>query len=348
MNTQIGIAIIGCGYWGVNYVRVFSELPDARLVAICDQQAERLSEVGRRFPEAELTTDLEAVLTMPGVDAVVIATTASTHYAIAERCLYAGKHLLIEKPITTTTADAEALIELADQQQRMLMVGHTFIYNPAVRKVKEYIDTNQVGHVYYLYAQRTNLGPIRRDVNALWDLAPHDISVFNHFLGATPEWVSAVGVRVLRNQREDVGFVSLGYPNDIVAHIHVSWADPNKVREMVVVGSERRIVFDDANPLERVRVFEKGVTTVHTEADSFGEFQLLMRDGDIISPRVEVSEPLKNLCRHFIECVNEGRRPLTSGLEGLEVVQVMEAINRSVQQQGTPVQVHTRQRLAMV
>lgn len=339
MVDQRGIAILGCGYWGINYLRVFNELPEARVVAVCDERPDRLQEIGQRFPGVALTTEVEEALQLDGVDAAVVCTPATTHYSVTRRCLEAGKHVLVEKPITTLATDAEALIALADVRDLILMIGHTFLYNPGVRKIKDYIKRGEVGRVYYLYSSRTNLGPIRRDVNALWDLAPHDVSIFNYLLDSVPEWVSAVGAKVLRNGREDVGFISLGYPNGVVGHIHVSWADPNKVREVVVVGSDKRIVFNDLNALEQVRVFEKGVASIAAEASSYGEYQFLMRDGDIISPRIEPSEPLKNQCRHFLECVVQGRRPLTSGWEGWEVVRVMEAIDRSMARNGIPVEV---------
>jgi len=338
MIGQLGVAILGCGYWGVNYVRVFSELPEARVVVVCDQRAERLQEVGRRFPGVQLTTHVEEALALDGVDAAVVCTEAKSHYSITRRCLETGKHVLVEKPITTTVADAETLTALAESMHLSLMVGHTFLHNPGVRKLKDYIDQGELGRIYYLYARRTNLGPIRGDVNALWDLAPHDVSIFNYLLNSVPEWVSAVGAKVLQNCREDVGFISLGYRDGIIGHIHVGWAEPNKVREVVVVGSDKRIVFDDLNPLERVRVFDKGVTFIG-EATSYGEHQFQMRDGDIISPRVEVSEPLRNQCSHFLDCVGSGRSPLASGLEGRDVVRVMEAIDRSIARKGVPIDV---------
>jgi predicted dehydrogenase len=287
----------------------------------------------------ELTTKIEDALQLSGVDAAVICTEASCHQSVAQRCLAAGKHVLVEKPMTTTVADAERLLTLAESKGLTLMVGHTFLYNPGIRKVKAYIERAEMGRIYYLYARRTNLGPIRQDVNALWDLAPHDVSIFNYLLDSVPEWVSAVGVKVLRNSRADVGFISLGYRDGIVGHAHVSWADPNKVREVVVVGSDKRIVFSDLNALEQVRVFEKGIAPGPAEAPSYGEYHFLMRDGDIVSPRVEVSEPLKNQCRHFAECVTQGSCPFTGGREGLEVVRVMEAVDRSVERRGVPVEV---------
>ena len=339
MRGPIGIAVIGCGYWGINYIRVFSELPQARVVAVCDPRPERLQEVERRFNGAQLVTKVEEVLRLDGVDAAIICTPATTHYNVASQCLLARKHILVEKPITTKVADADKLIDLAESTGQLLMVGHTFIYNPAVTKVKEYLDRGQLGQLYYLYARRTNMGPIRHDVNALWDLAPHDVSIFNYLLDDTPKWVSAVGARVLRNRREDVGFISLGYGSDIVGHIHVSWADAYKVREVVVVGSNKRIVFNEFNSSERVRVFNKGITIMAPEISSYGEHQLQMRDGDIISPQVDISEPLKNQCGHFLHCIAQGVRPLTDGWTGRDIVRVMEAIDRSITHNGAPAEI---------
>ena len=245
INTRpVGVAVIGCGYWGVNYVRVFNELPNARVVAICDARSDRLQKIGKRFSNIALVTDLDELLARSDVDAIAICTGAATHFAITSRCLAAGKHILVEKPMATSVADAEALVAQADAQGLTLMVGHTFLYNAGIRKMKDYIQQADMGQVYCLYARRTNMGPVRQDVNALWDLAPHDISIFNFLLGATPEWVSAVGSNVLQNEREDVGFISLGYPNNVVGNIHVSWVDPYKVRELVVVSSQKRIVFN--------------------------------------------------------------------------------------------------------
>jgi predicted dehydrogenase len=339
MAEQVGIAVIGCGYWGGNYVRVFNELPTSRVVIACDQRMERLSDLRHRFPGLEVTTELETALQTPGVDAVVVCTPAASHYEITRRCLLMDKAVLVEKPMTTTTEEATQLIELAEQRRKLLMVGHTFIYNTGVRKVREYLAQEALGRVYYLYSRRTNLGPIRYDVNALWDLAPHDISIFNYLLGSTPLWASAVGVRALQSTREDVGFISLGYPGDVVAHIHVSWLDPSKVREVVVVGSDRRIVFNDVNPEERVRVFEKGIAASFAEGLNYGEQQLHIRDGNIVSPQLAVSEPLKAECMNFLECLVEERRPDVTDHDGREVVRIMGAIDRSLAAQGAPVAV---------
>ena len=283
-----------------------------------------------------LTTQIEDVISQPDVQAVIVCTEATSHFNVTRRLLLAGKHVLVEKPLTTTSSDAQKLIELADSQSATLMVGHTFIFNAGVRKVKEYVQQDS-GRVYYLYARRTNLGPIRRDVNALWDLAPHDIAIFNYLLNSTPGWVSAIGGKVLGNCRDDVGFISLGYPNNVLAHVHVSWADPDKAREVVVVKSDRRIVFNDLNGVEQVRVFEKGVSPVEEEPLNYGEFRFQIRDGDIVSPRVEPAEPLKNQCRHFLECVRTGKSPLSNGTDGRDVVRVLEAMNRSIELKGLQV-----------
>jgi predicted dehydrogenase len=337
----VGIAVIGCGYWGMNYVRIFDELVDSRVVAVCDQSPERLKEVSRRFPGIYLTTQVDDAASHPGVDAVVVCTEATTHFNITRRLLLAGKHILVEKPLTTIAAEAQKLIDLAESNSAILMVGHTFVFNAGVRKVKEQMQIGD-GRVYYLYARRTNLGPIRRDVNALWDLAPHDIAIFNYLLDSTPQWVSAVGGKVLRNCRDDVGFISLGYPDNVLAHVHVSWADPDKAREVVVVKSDKRIVFNDLNGVEQVRVFEKGVSPVEQEPLNYGEFRFEIRDGDIVSPRIEPVEPLKHQCRHFLECVRTGRRPISSGAEGRDVVRVLEAVNRSIECKGLQVEVESK------
>jgi predicted dehydrogenase len=332
-----GIAIVGCGYWGMNYVRVFGEMADARVLAVCDPRQSRLDDVQRRFPDVTATTDLDAALALDGVEAVVICTNADTHYELTTRSLEAGKHVLVEKPLTTTSVDSVKLIELAERCGKLLLVGHTFLYNGGVRKVKEYVDQQ---HVYYVYARRTSLGPIRSDVNAIWDLAPHDVAIFNYLLDSRPDVVSAVGARVLHDHREDVGFISLTYPGDIVGHIHVSWADPNKTREVVAVCRDQRIVFNDLDPLERVRVFNKGVRAEPIEEPlNFGEYAFQLRDGDIVSPAVPPTEPLKNQSGHFLHCIRRGEIAFTDAFQGLAVVRVLEAVDASVAEGGAPISI---------
>lgn len=335
----MNIAVIGCGYWGVNYVRVFSELPGSKLVLVCDPNEDRLRSVREKYPLIATTTSLEETLANRWIDAVVIATPAKSHFQVARECLLKGKHVLIEKPVTTTVEDAQTLIALAEQAKRVFMVGHTFIYNAGVRKMKQLMRDPEFGKVYYLHATRTNMGPIRDDVNALWDLGAHDIAIFNYLLESVPTHVSAVGVKSLGKPQEDVAFATLTYADNVIANLHVSWLDPNKVREVVAVGGRKRIVFDDLNNFERVRIYEKGVTPGPQQADSYGEFRLLVRDGDIVSPRVEPSEPLKNLGQHFLECITRDKAPETTGADGLAVVKVLQAIDRSMAKAGASVEV---------
>ena len=335
----IGIGLIGYGHWGPNYARVFNELTDSRLMSICECSENRLAAASGRHRDVAMTSSTNELLANREVDAVVIATPASTHLELASAALTSGRDVLLEKPMALTAADCRHLAELADRAGRILMIGHTFLYNQGVRKVKECMNQFSLGRLYYVHTTRTNLGPIRGDVGALWDLAPHDVSIFDYLLEMMPTWASATGTRLLSRDREDVGFVTLGYPNDVIANIHVSWADPNKVRELVVVGSNRRIVFDDLDAVEPVRIFEKGVAVSSPQMDDFGQFKLAMRDGDIVSPKVPTSEPLKSLCGEFVQSITSRKQPLADAASGTRVVQVMEAISKSLEQNGAPVPV---------
>lgn len=340
-NSPLRMAVIGCGYWGINHVRTIAEMFNTQLVAVCDQDPNRLREVERRYPRTELYTDTDLMLSAIGaeLDAVVVATCAAQHFEITRTLLRAGKHVLVEKPITTDAEQAIALVREADQAGVRLMVGHIFLFNAAIELIKSYVTRGDLGEIHYLYAQRTNLGPVRHDVNALWDLATHDISVFDYLLDARPTWVSAVGSKVLHNTRHDVGFLVLGYPNGILGHVHVSWADPHKVRELVIVGSNERIAFNDLDPVEKVRVFEKGIGCVQHGQDDFADHNLSIRDGDVISPHFKMNEPLRNEINHFIDCIQNERHPLSDGLMGAQVVQVMRAVDQSLEQNGIPVNI---------
>jgi len=338
-GQRVRLALVGFGYWGPNYARVLNDLPDADLTLVCDRSADRLTIVRQRYRMVGTCASVEEVFARDDVDAVVIATPASTHAALVRAALERGLHVLVEKPMALDTDGCAALCRLAESAGRVLMVGYTFLYNAAVRKMKEYLAPDQFGQTYYLHATRTNLGPIRQDVNAVWDLAPHDVAIFNYLLDEEPRWASAIGTRVLRTERDDIAFATLGYANDVVGNIHVSWADPNKVREVVAVGSRRRVVFNDLNDVERVRVFERGVSVGDAIADSYGEFKLLVRDGDIISPKIEPSEPLKNQCAEFVEAIATGRAPLAHARFGLGVVRTLTAIEASMRSRGAAVEV---------
>lgn len=305
---------------------------------LCDMDPERLRSVGRQFPTARLTSDYGAVLATDDVDAVALATPVSTHFDLASQALRAGKHVLVEKPLAMTSTECETLIQLADERDLRLMVGHVFLYNAAVQKVREYITSGELGEIYYVYSQRLNLGQVRRDVNALWNFAPHDLSILSHWLGEEPSRVQARGYAYIQPQIEDVVFMTLDYPDGIGANVHISWLDPLKVRRMTVVGSERMIVYDDVSPDAKVVVYDRGFSKKDVDPReatpgqyaTFGEFQLLLRAGDVLIPQLEFTEPLKVECQHFVDCVREGRTPLTDGRHGLKVVRALEAAQRSM------------------
>jgi predicted dehydrogenase len=339
VQEELNVALIGFGYWGPNYARVLNELSGVRVTVVCDRDADRLAQVRQRYPGVVTCTEMDEVLARTDVDAVVIATPASTHQALVGAALQSGRHVLVEKPMSLDVAGGDALCALAADAGRVLMVGYTFLYNPGVRKMKVCMAADDFGQMYYLHATRTNLGPIRKDVNAAWDLMPHDVAIFSYLLGEQPLWAAAVGTSVLRNTREDIAFVTLGYSSDVLGNIHVSWADPNKVREVVAVGSRRRVVFDDLNDAERVRIFERGVSVGDAIAESYGEFKLLLRDGDIISPRIEPSEPLKNQCADFVRAIATGQPPLVDGRFAANVIRVLAAIEASMRSRGAAVEV---------
>jgi predicted dehydrogenase len=287
------------------------------------------------YPQAITTPEHRDLLTDPDIEAVVIATPARTHYALAREALEAGKHVLVEKPLAMGSRQAEALIALADERRRVLMVGHIFEYHPAVRKIKSLIDEGELGQVYYIYSTRVNLGRVQSDINALWSIAPHDISILIYLLGTMPQSVSARGGTFLNGMVEDVVFLVLSFPDGMLGHVHASWLDPSKVRRMTVVGSRRMAVYDDVADEGKIKIYDKGV--YRKGEDIYGEFQYRVHSGDIAIPRLDMAEPLRIECVHFAECVRQGRRPQTDGANGLRVVRVLEAAQASLEQGGTTV-----------
>lgn len=324
------IAIIGFGHWGPNYARILAgTLGGARLVACAEPASGRLAAFERQYPSARAYADYRRLLREGDLDAVIVATPTSTHREVVEDCLRAGLHVLVEKPLASTVEDAEALAALARESGRTLMVGHTFLFNPAVRAIKRYIDEGQLGKIRYLYFQRTGLGPIRQDVNALWDLAPHDLSMLRYWLGADPIDLVARGEAYLKPGTEDVVFVTLKYPEQVLASIHVSWLDPVKVRRVTVVGDKKMVVFDDTHATEKLRIYDHGADYQPREG-GFAEFIAAVRDGDILIPRLEPGEPLREELAHFMDCVNNGREPLASAEDGLAIVRVLEWAERDL------------------
>ncbi|MGQ9517151.1 MAG: Gfo/Idh/MocA family protein [Anaerolineae bacterium] len=332
---MIRVALIGYGYWGPNLARNLHQLPQSTFAACCDLDAGRLAKVAALYPGVKTTTRLEDIWEAPDIEAVVIATPARTHYNLARQALLAGKHVLVEKPIAMSSRETGELIALAEERRRVLMVGHTFEYNPAVLKIKEMMDAGTLGDIYYLYSTRVNLGRVQQDLNALWSIAPHDISIMNFLLDAMPLEVSARGAKYLSGLVEDVVFADLVYPDGVIAHIHASWLDPSKVRKMTIVGSRKMIVYDDIDPEGKVRLYDKGADRING-SQIYGEFQYKLRTGDIYIPKIDLTEPLYLECAHFVECILEGRRPRTDGVNGLRVVRVLEAAERSMAKNGAP------------
>jgi predicted dehydrogenase len=334
---MIHVGVIGAGHWGPNLIRNFHNKQTSEVRWVIDRDPGRLEQVRARFPDVQVASDAERCLEDTQVSAVVVATPTSTHYPLVKAALEHGKHVLVEKPIAHRSDHGHELVLLAEKAQRVLMVGHVFLYNGAVRHVKQYLDKGELGRVYYVSMVRTNLGPIRMDVNASWDLASHDISIVNYWLGAHPLSASAVGGSWINPGLEDAVFATLRYPNDVLVNLHASWLNPRKSRDVTVVGDRRMLTFDDMSLMEPIRVYDKQVTDARTQPgfiDSFASFRSSVREGDIIIPRVAPGEPLKTECDHFIDCVQTGKPPLTGGREALAVVTALEAIERSVRSAG--------------
>jgi predicted dehydrogenase len=339
---MIRVAVIGAGRWGPNLIRNFHNRQESVVVWVVDRDVRRIAQVRSRFADVQVGDDPAAVLADPTVDAVVVATPTSTHYGLVKAALEQKKHVLVEKPITTDARQAEELRILADRVGRVLMVGHVFLYNAGVQRVKQILAAGDLGRIYYMSMVRTNLGPIRMDVNAAWDLASHDLSIVNYWLDAGPTSVSAVGGSWINPGVEDAVFATLRYPNGVLVNLHASWLNPRKNRDVTVVGDRRMLTFDDMNLNEPLRIYDKQVTDELTHpayVDSFASFRSSVRDGDITIPRVAMNEPLKDECDHFLECITAGRRPRSDGAEGLAVVRALEALARSVRNAGREEQV---------
>ncbi len=331
-----GIAIVGLGYWGPNWVRNFSQMPGIERVVCCDFSRPRLDHIKDRYPSVVVTEQLERVLDDPLVDAVVVATPVNTHFEIASRCLKAGKSTLVEKPLATSCENAEQLIRMARERNLTLMAGHTFEYSAPVIKIRELIDSGELGDIFYISSVRANLGMFRHDVNVAWDLATHDISIILMLLGEMPLEVTCQGESHYHDHIEDVALLTLRFANNVLAFVHVSWLDPNKIRRTTIVGSRKMLVYDDTALQEKVRVYDKGVTK-HPYYDTYGGFQLSYRYGDVNIPRIEDPEPLKVECDHFVDCIRRGVSPNSDGNSGLRVVKVLEAADRSLKSHGQSV-----------
>ncbi len=329
----MNVGIVGTGYWGKNLVRNFASIGRARLHTVCDQDAEALARIVNQYPAVRTTRDFDAVLKDSEIDAVVIATPAVTHFELAKEALLAGKHVFVEKPLCLESVQAGELVALSRREGRILMVGHLLEFHPGVTWIKEHLD--ELGDIYYLYSQRLNLGIVRKDESAWWSLAPHDVSIILYLLDAVPETVSARGASYLRPGVEDVVFATLSFADGKMAQIQVSWLDPHKIRKLTLVGERKMVTFDDMEAAEKIKVFDKGAYRELVDG-GYGD-HITIRLGDIYLPRIDMVEPLRVECEHFVTSCLEGREPRTGGEDGLRVVQVLEAAERSIRSGGVPV-----------
>ncbi len=325
------VGVIGLGYWGPKLVRNLAEIPGVTLAALCDLSEERLDTVGRPYPSVHCTTDFRRILADPDIDAVVIATPIRTHYRLAMAALLQQKHVLVEKPLTASAEEADMLVEAADVARRVLMVGHTFQYNPAVDELRRLVHSGELGHVYYIDAARLNLGLFQRDINVIWDLAPHDISILLHILDARPLSVSAHGGAHVLDGVDDLAHLSLRFPGNVTAHVRLSWLDPCKVRRVTVVGNRRMAVFDDTAE-QKLHIYDRRVALRELEGDGGPAFEY--HDGDVVTPFVDPVEPLRREVEHFLSCIRTGASPVSGGRIGADVVRILEAIDASRRQQG--------------
>ena len=327
------VGVIGCGYWGPNLIRNFNALNDSDVVYAADLSQDRLDHMKSLYPHLKTVTDYKVVLGDDSIDAVAIATPPETHFALAMEALEAGKHIFVEKPLAISTSECDTMVVTAKAKGLTVMTGHTFVYTAAVNKIKEVIDSGELGDIYYISTTRVNLGIFQEKINVVWDLAPHDVSILNYVLDSSPEEVAAHGSWHIRPDVEDVAFLNFRYPGGVLAHVHVSWLNPNKIRTTTVVGSKKMLVYDDVSSLEKIRIYDKGVTK-QPHYDTFGEFQLSYRFGDIFIPKLDDAEPLKVATQHFVDCIRDGAKPRSSGEDGLKVVQVIEAANESLRNSG--------------
>jgi predicted dehydrogenase len=337
--SPVRIGVIGLGQWGPNHVRIFSRLAGCHVVRICDRSEESLETGRSQFPGVETTRNPHLVTQAADIDAVIVATPVQSHFRLVKQALESGKDVLCEKPLALTLAESKALSALAKRKRRVLMVGHVFLYNQGTLQLKESIDSGELGRIYYMDAVRTNLGPVRRDVGVVYDLASHDISIFNFLLGSKPKSVSAVGAAFLQKGIEDIGFLTLTYPNGVICHVHTSWLNPRKVRQLTIVGTRKMAVWDDMNTLEPIRYYDKGV--VAKRYASFGEFHMILRDGAISIPKLKLSEPLMRQDQEFVDCIRSRKTPAANSQQGTDVVRVLEAACLSMRHGGRKVAIRS-------
>jgi predicted dehydrogenase len=336
---MIGLGVIGYGYWGPNLVRNFSEVPDARVIAVSDLRSNRLALAKQRYPHLETTAEYRDLLSNPRIDAIVIATPVSTHYEFAQAALRAGKHVLVEKPLAGTSEEVVRLIDEAARRNLVLMVDHTFVYTGAVRKTQELVASNSLGHIYYYDSVRINLGLFQHDVNVIWDLAVHDLSIMDYILPWRPCAVSATGMSHVAGQPENVAYLTMFFEGNLIAHIHANWLSPVKIRRSLLGGSRRMLVYDDLE-LEKIKVYDKGITLA-SNGESVYDLLINYRSGDMWAPQLDVTEALRTEAIHFVHCIEDRVPVITDGEAGLRVVRILEAASRSIAEKGRLIELDT-------
>lgn len=335
IDDPVRIGVIGCGYWGPNIIRNLVNNPDCSIQFICDRNPERLDYARSTFRGVPTTPNQEDILSHGRINAVVIATELQSHYQLVKETLLRGKNVFVEKPLAATVSECRELIELSEKKKLTLLVGHTYLYNPAVNLIKDYIKNGELGEIYYIFSQRLNLGRVRKDANVMWYLAPHDISMILYWLEDQPSRVKAYGYDYLQKNLEDVVYLNLEFPSGPSAQIQSSWLNPNKIRETSIVGSKKTIIYDDMSSDSKVQIYDKGIsrTNIHDHLgryDNFGKFQLLQRAGDIFVPKIEFVEPLSLECQDFIDSIKQKRKPISDAITGLNVVQILESAQESL------------------
>ena len=330
------VGVVGVGYWGPNLVRNLYESRRAKVVMCCDLQEENLTKIKKRYPEIKTTTDYNKLLSSD-LDAIFIATPVSTHYPLARAALEYGKHIFVEKPFVAKSDNGVELCLLAEKAFLKIMVGHTFEYSPPVNKIKEIVSADKLGKIYYISSSRVNLGLHQSDVSVIWDLAPHDFSILFYIINEQPAFISAIGKDYVQPGISDVAFINVGFPSGIIAHIEVSWLSPSKLRRTTIIGDRKMLVYDDTSSMEKIKIYDKGVN--YKDPETFGEFQLSYRTGDIVSPHIKNYEPLRVEMEHFLDCIQNGKNPMTDGASGLRVVRAMEMAEASLNKSGEVIHV---------
>ncbi len=330
-RDPLTVAVVGCGYWGPNLIRNFYENDQVELIAVCDLDEKKLAKIGKRYPNVALETNFQSLLDDPALRAIAIATPVHTHYPLAKQALLAGKHVLVEKPMAMNTQQCEELIQIAASRNLTLMVDHTFVYHGAVRRIKQELDSGALGELLYFDSVRINLGLFQSDINVVWDLAPHDLSIMDYIIGKEPVSVHATGACHAGNGMEDIAYITVHFTDNVIAHFHVSWLSPVKVRQILVGGTQKMMVYDDLEPMEKLRIYDKGITVGQPKSDEERYANLVgYRVGDMMAPVLDLTEALKVEIAHFVDCALTGKTPLTDGKAGLRIVQILEAANESI------------------